>query len=265
MLSVAPADPATATTLNFVVVGAIRSGAAAVASALAHAPHTVCHLNLLHEDDRARRAAHATYFGAACPDVPEHLGPWISPYQYLGQRVFDCALRGETAIGVRATYSQLRAYDLFPLFRERHAQGDFCLVHVRRNPVACFVSLCQARRSGLWVRPQNAAPEAYLPPAVPLDPAELTAFVRDQEAIRGKVESCCPDCLTISHRELVRDGESALRRIYQFLERPGGRPAAPATLRLRNRPIRERVSNFEAARARVPADVRALIDAEDLY
>lgn len=251
--------------LNFMIAGEIRSGLTLVQSAIANRG-AACHENLLHDDDALRRQAHEDYFGnCADPDgFPEWLGGnEISPWQYLVHTVFDNPIYGEPAIGVLARYGSLRRWDLFDLVEQRWREGDFCLIHVIRNPAACFVSLKQAEKTGVWSlstdQPLNSVPQP-----VRLDPEELTAFCRDHLATRLKVQRACEDTFAVHYADLIADYRTIMAKIFYFLEFPPT-PAPPRTSyrRLANKTMRQRVFAFDELVAKVPPDIREMLTAED--
>src|SRR5262245_34441108 len=156
---------AQATALNFVIAGEHRSGVAVAQTALDCTPGVVCHGDLLfdehggpEEQEAVRRDAHESYFGRpADPEAATRAPEWFSaryehpnPCRYLTDQVFDHPCGGEDHVGVRLLYPQIVKYDLFDYLEGRYREGDFCLVHVLRNPLACLISLKQARQSGLW-------------------------------------------------------------------------------------------------------------------
>lgn len=256
---------ATATSLdvlNFVIVGERRSGSALVQGTVDAAAGVVCHANLLHENGAVRRACHERYFGES--PSPEWYDADESPHQYLTGRVFDNPRQAERAVGVRLTYDAVGRFELYDLFQARCREGDFCLVHVLRNPVACFVSQRQAEKCRLWSRPFNADVSSFIPTPTPVDPQELTDFVRSWVSVRGKIEESCDDRLVVHYHELLFDFQKTMRRVFDFIELPEPlEPITPCTRRLRNRDMRRRVSGFDRLLSEVPSDVRAFMR-EDL-
>ena len=255
--------------VNFVVAGELRSGSAIVQGTIDSLPGAVCHANLFHPDEEVRRACHEGYFGPSRD--PKKLPEWYvpgetNPYQYINHRVLDNPLNDEHAIGLRITYDTIRRFELYDLFRERCVEGDFCLVHVVRNPVACFVSQKQAEKTGVWRRGLNDPPSSCIPMSVSVDPEELTTFVRNWVGTQRKIDSSCDDRLVVRYKDLFLNFQRVIRSVIDFLELPDPpMPIAPPTKRLRNRSMRERISNFTRLRFDVPSDVKAFIDARDLY
>jgi len=256
-------------TLNYVVTGDHRSGVAVVQSCLDQTPAVVCHGDLFFDEygdvayqDRTRRAAHERYFGAAADDevgkFPEWFAPGdgANPCRYLNDRVFDNPRAGEDHVGVRLLYHQIARYELFDLLNERWREGDFCLVHVVRNPVACLVSKLQAERSGLWRQHASSPAALASPPPVYLDLAELVQAVRLHEAVKGKIRVCCPDALEVPYRELVFNYQKTMERVFEFLEVPPQVVPQPLWQRLRNHDLRRRILNFDRLRAALAPGLR---------
>lgn len=269
MLTSKTAPAATSTLLNFVVVGERRSGTAVVSSALNQTPGVVCHADLLfaeygtpQEQDATRRSAHEAYYGPGTDKLREWFNPESNAYRYLTDQVFDNPREGEARVGVRMLYPFIDRFDLYELLEERCREGDFCLVHVVRNPIACLVSARQADRSGVWRRQASDREAPRCPPPLSLDPAEVVEHVRRHEAILRKVRACCDDRLEVAYRDLVFSFDSALSGVFEFLELPQQRIPRPTLKRLRNHDMRARISNYAALRAELPTDVRVFLEAD---
>lgn len=253
--------------LNFVVVGQVRSGSAVVQSALTNLTAVTCHNDLFHASPEVRRHVHEQYFGSApSKDLPTWWMPdLVNPYQYLSRQVFDQNLQGEQAIGVRLTYDQVDRFQFYDLIRDRCMEGDFCLVHVRRNPVACFVSQKQAQESGCYAVDLNHRGNVPVPPSVQVDPQELAQFVRKHEAVAGKVAAHCDDTLEITYRELSRNYSNTIKRTLDFIEQPTRIVPQPHYKRLPNSDLPKRIANFDELRQKVPADIREFLVPGTLY
>ena len=247
---------------NFAVCGNVRSGSAVVQSAISNLKHAICHENLLHADEKIRSAEHESYFGSS--DLPEWYNREVcSPWQYINHQVFDNPKNDEKAIGLRISYPQLHSLELYDLLHDKCAEGDFGLVHVVRNPVACFVSLQQARSTNVWSRPLNDRAISHIPSPVVIVPSELVDFVRQHEAVKGKVERACDDKLVVKYVDLLFDFQATMAKVVDFIELPPALQLVPMCRRLRNRSMRERISNFHELQVVLPADVRSELLAED--
>lgn len=250
--------------LNFVVVGDTRSGAAVVQSAIQHRTDALCHGDLFHPDAAVRQAVYHAHFSADALGQPFQPGE-DHPVSYLQRYVFDHAEHDERAVGLRLSYPLIRDYELWDLFAARHHEGDFCLVHVLRNPVACFVSLKQAQASGVWAW-TGATRRPLIPAAVVVDPDELTQFCRNSLNTRERLRRAVTDALEVTYWTLFTDFQAALAKVFEFLELPDrDEPAVSDYRRLGNRLMRSRISGFDDLRRRVPEDIRYLLDAEDLF
>lgn len=250
--------------LNFIVAGQVRSGTAVIQSAISNSTGgAICHANLFHDDEKIRKACHESYFGRS--RVKEYYVPdETSPHRYLARAVFDQTKREEHSVGVRIPYRAIDKLDLYDFLNSRYVEGDFCLVHVVRNPVACFVSLKQAEMTKVWWRSPNEPPDSYIPQSVHLSPHELTNFVRQHEAVQAKLQRACPDALIVQYRDVLYDFQKTMQRVFDFVEQPPAQQALPGSRRLRNRSMRERISNFDSLRREVSHDVRTAMDADDL-
>lgn len=255
-------------TLNFAVVGAVRAGTSIVQSAICNRRGAVCHADLFHPSIEVRKDAHEAYFGLA--KDPKKSPEWwlpdgaMSPLQYVNHRILDNPQQGEQAVGFRIHYPMIRQLELFELFDIRCREGDFCLVHVVRNPVACFVSLKQAERSNVW-RVDVNDPPAPSPGRISIEPGELTEYVREHMAMRQRISQCCQDQQIVQYADLLYDVQNTLRGVFRYLElEDQDEPPFPSCRRLRNRDFLSRINHFEQLRQVVPSDVRAFFDEETL-
>ena len=254
--------------LNFILTGEVRSGTSAIQSAVSNRAGAVCHRDLMHPCEEIRKLEHQTYFGVGKPGkIDEWFNPEISPWQYISKTVFDNPQDNEKTIGMRILYPEVRAWDLCDLFNTKHREGDFCLIHVKRNPVACFISLKQAERFNIWTRGLNSPRTSghISPIAIEID--ELTAFCREHFATMQRINQCCEDRLEVPYHDLVVYYQETMRKVFDFIELPDvPEPAAPTILRIRNnRAIDERITNMDVIRKKAPSDISRLLDAEDLF
>lgn len=253
--------------LNFVIVGQVRSGAAIVQSALDKLSEVTCHDDLFHESAAVRRRSHERYFGeSTSPALPTwFMPPEMNPCQYLSRQVFDQNLHAESKIGVRLTYDQVQRHQFYDLLHDRCHEGDFCLIHVHRNPVAAYVSQQQAIASKLFALDVNDRTLHTPPESVTVDPRELTTFVRQHEAVAGKIKAACDDVLDVTYRELCRNFGNTMKKVLDFLELDTSLPALSSYRRLPNNDMPKRIANFDELRQKVPADVREFLSPGTLY
>lgn len=252
---------------NFALTGEARSGAGAVATAVNARREAVCHADLFHRDDAVRRAAHEAYFG---PTADEEQPEWFvdgvtNPWQYVERTVVDNPRRDEAAVGFYVPYGVVRKWELYELFEQKCREGSFGVVHVVRNPVACYVSLKQAEHSGVWTRGPKEKGAARPPSPVRVDAGDLLRFCRDHAATTTKIRDACRDRLEVSYRDVVYDFQKTMRRVFDYVELPEVPSLAKAGCkRLRNRPVLDRISNLTELRLDLPTEVRRLLDDEDL-
>lgn len=250
---------------NYVLAGSVRAGTSAVASSVNNYGGAVCHIGLFDKNPEVRKRVHEDYFGEAEEGAPEHYVDGLTnPWQYVNSRVLDNPQRGEKAVGVSLTYDTLNRFDLYDLLHERGRQGDFSVVHVVRNPVACFVSLKQAEQSGQWGRTWNSTAAPCMPSPVRLVPEELVAFCATHETVCAKVRAACEDRLEIQYRDLCERFQDVMAEVFEFLELPP-KPvlAKPTYRRMKNRPLLDRVTNWAEVRLEVSTHIRRLMESDD--
>jgi len=251
--------------LNFVVTGQVRCGASVVQTSVNTHPEATCHGDLLHHDDATRKKTHETYFGPPTAAWPEHCDHESNPEQYLSTQIFDNPLKGERVIGTKILLPHICRLDLWEYLGDRCRDGDFCLILVRRNPLACYVSCKQAQQSGIYHRAINDHLRMDCPSPVDIDADELVRFVRSHRAAEERIRAFCDDRLEIDYREIFLDYHRVMEEIFRFLELPPYPHVTPGVRRLKNLDMRQRIANFAAARLRVDEDMRDLFDAHDLF
>jgi hypothetical protein len=243
-------------TLNFMLAGNYHSGYGLLQSSLSAHPTMVCHGEVFHGSEKIRKSEHEQYFGPSGGRFADHFVPThLSAEQYLNNKIFDNTLHGERAVGVKVAYDTLLHYDLWDYLDQKSRAGDFCLVHVSRNPVACYVSQQQAA----------ARANAIAPGACYIDPVALTEFCRRHESAALKLDRFCPDRVVIPYHELLLDFRGVLERLFAFLELEFSPACIPNRCRVQRREVRQRVSNWFELCARVPGDVREFLNDPLLY
>lgn len=247
--------------LNFVLVGEVRAGTYPLHTALDSVPTIVSHAHLLHDDVKLRNKSYTSYF--------KHFGAPFDPnessaHYFLQHRIFDRPVHDETIIGVRLTYDQIRKYDLFDLFKEKTNEGDFCVIHLERNPLVCFVSNKQAEKSKLFYQ-TNKTSNQNIPDKVWIDVEELAEFVSNHIMIRNKINMLCHDVCRIQYHDMYFDFETVMTTILSFLETAEIKTYRPTVKRLANRTIDERAFQLDKVLAELPSDLRSEIMSRDLF
>jgi hypothetical protein len=255
---------AASTVLSFACIGQIRSGTSVVQSSISTSPQAHCHANLLHPNEDVRKACHHDYFGKPrSQQFPEHLSCGDNPYRYLRATVLGQPLYGEHAIGFRAAYPEVRRLELADLLG-----GCTHVIHVVRNPVACLISQKQAEATHIWSSPRasmaGVGNNGRIPAPVRLDPEEVTAFVREHEAAARYVRGSCRQACDISYESLFLSYRTTMRRLFAMLDIPFDHAVYPGTVRLRNRPFAERLSNRQELLASVPTDIKPYLSLDAL-
>jgi len=246
--------------LNFVLVGDVRAGTFPLHTALAAVPSLAMHMHLLNVDTATRTKAYRSYF--------EHRGMPFDPeensaHYFLKNRIFDRPVRGEKTIGIRITYDELRKHDLFDLLKESTNEGDFCVIHVERNPLMCYVSKKQAEKTNVYCHRTKKLKTA-IPPRIWLDVEEVTDFVQEHMATRDRINQVSGDMCKINYHDLYFNFDDVLTEVLSFLELPSSRHY-PTVFRLPNKTITDRVFQLNKILAELPEDVRRDIQARDLF
>lgn len=256
--------------LNFLLIGECRSAASAVVDLLNNHGAAVCHAGLFAPSVEQRRAAHENYFGPSLPRRPawfctgerEHeCGKYSNPYEYI-EFVLAAARLSERAVGLHMDYETIARYQLYDLISALTARGDFCVVHLVRNPVACLASREQAKESGYWVS-YTGESLRYTPMAVLPTPHEVFEFVERSCTVRDKVAAVASDAAEIHYQDLVRHFNRVAERLFQFLELTPRRPVC-RTRRLVTMPLQNRILNFEDLRRKSPSSQRHWFEVKEI-
>jgi len=252
--------------VNFVVIGSQRSGLSILQTSLSSHPSAVCHGELLHPSEADRIRLYHDYFGTS----EDTELAWFVPVngsaeQFLSGRVFDRALRGERAIGVTLSYREAVKYNLWEYLHDRCLDGDFCVLSVRRNPLACYVSEMQAKQTGLRTCVVSDNVRLYAPSPVELNVRDLTAFCREQLACDARLSQLCSDRLEIEFIDLLVDYRRVISTTFEFLGLSPHPNARPGVRRLKNRSLADRIVNFDELRSAVPSDIRYLFEPDNLF
>jgi hypothetical protein len=235
--------------LNFMIVGSPYAGCNWLQEALAAHPRIVCHGDILSPDESARKSSHEKYFGISGKTPDWFADGTISAEQYLNNKIFDNALHNENAIGVKAAYGHLKRFDLWDYVENRCRQGDFCLVHVVRNPIACFVAYKQQsnRLAELGVASHDLAVETT--------PRELADFVRDQLADEIKVNRLSADRAVIPYHELILDFRSAVTHVFGYLNTEFHSVCLANRQRVRQLDARSLIVDLDQIVKKLPPDI----------
>tara|TARA_R110000751_G_scaffold94131_2_gene183677 strand:- start:3648 stop:4421 length:774 start_codon:yes stop_codon:yes gene_type:complete len=246
-------------TLNFMVAGNSECGHDLLQASLSAHPEIICHGDVLHETEALRKTEHEEYFGKS-GRVPDWYVPsYLSMEQYLNNKIFDNTLHQEKAVGVKVSYQQFIAQDLWDYTIRKCRQGDFCLVHVQRNPVACFVDYM---RSSAW--PHKSGPLQVSPSNVNVNPQLLVTFVRKHLSTALKVDGLCQDRAIVYYHELLLDFRGTIEKLFKYLDIRYNAACIPNLKRLRNRDVRSTISNWKQLQKELPLDVREHLESPTL-
>ena len=244
--------------LNHLLVGQERCGYSVVQSSISAHPDAVCLAGLLEEDEKLRKANCEWYFGKSHADAPQWYAPDVmSAEQYLTTRVFDHPRYREKTVGVTISYADMQRMMLWEYMRERTMAGDFVVIHVRRNPIACFVS---QKQKGL-----AEAIQPYCPSPVSLDAKELIEFCRQHDTAQTRIENLYDDRLEIDYRELFLNYNEVMAAVFDFLELDPYPNVRPSSVRLLNKRIKDRISNWDELYRKAPYDVKLHFDDKYLF
>ncbi len=250
--------------LRYVVVGDTRSGILAVADTINNHPQATCYIDLFSVNPSVRKAAHEGYFGASVLRQPEWFcfgdellegGEYTNPVDYISKILFR--EHQEKAVGLCITYSMIRRYELYELFADLTRLGDFCVIHVLRNPFECLVSGLQAVQTGVWRSFDKRMPAAL---HMPVQPASSFVALHIEEHIntRNKLLRCLSDSVELRYDDLTSCFDFVGKRLFEFLElKP--RQAVCRSQKLNDEPLYRRVCNLIQVEQKLPKQYRGYL------
>jgi hypothetical protein len=162
-----------------------------------------CHRHLLDADHSLRRENHEKYFGRSDKLVDWYDGTEISAEQYLANKIFDRTLNNEKVVIVSLLYSDIQSADLWEFLAQQSRIGDFCLIHLERNPLLSFVDEKKITCRVFAQLQENR----HL----------LQDYVQEHDRFREKLNRSCRDRVTLSYKELLLDYRRTCRRLCRFL------------------------------------------------
>lgn len=217
--------------LNCIAVSGSPTALSMLCDSLDELPDVCCHRGLLDKDHAVRRENHEKYFGES-----QKLVDWcdnyeISAEQYLANKVFDRALHNERVIIAGMLYTDIQDADLWEFIASRSRIGDFCLIHLERNPLACYADQ-QKFTYRIFSQLQEHS-------------HKLKPYVHDHCRLRDKLNSICRDRVTFSFREFLLDYRRTCRRICRYLGLPQT-PEYPAVPNITGRFVQRSLEIAEA-------------------
>lgn len=239
--------------LNVVVIGNDCSGSGLIQHALSRHPKAVCHSSLFHPNRAVRKESHERYFGR--PES-ENVIDWYEPASisvehYLNNKIFDNALREESVIGVRVPCETLLRNELDAYFKQRCDAGKLSMIHVYRNPIACFIAREQRR-----LKTTNA---------VYVAPQEITDYVRKHNVATLRLRDIFSDYLEFNFHEVLLDYTQAVKHVCQFLELPFTPDLVNRELMAYHRSNRYSVINWKELLTKCDAEVREQLENADFF
>ena len=213
--------------LNFLLVGVRGSGVRVLSDTINLHPDVHCFRSgLLDLDPRIRAEEMNRVFGRF---IDLQL---VSPEILLEHWIMQGLGIERDAIGIALYYDQMEQFGLWDWCSAMTNMGDFCVLQLCRNPLACLVSATQTpSRDGL-------------PTPVHVQPGQAAQWCAKVLECEARLRRCCPDRAEIEHVEFVLDPIGTMRKICWFLERDYEYVVKPRTVRPPNWELSRRISNF---------------------
>jgi hypothetical protein len=237
--------------LNVVVLGNDCSGYGLIQQALARHEKAVFHSDLFHHNENIRKQLHESYFGKTDNVKDWYVPDSISASHYLSNKIFDNALYDEAVVGLRVNYNTFLKHELDEFFRQRCRTGSLCMVHVHRNPVACFIAKEQKR-----LKTRNS---------IYIDYKELTDFVRKHHVATLKLQDVFEDYIEFAFHEVLLDYTHAVQSACQFLELPFSPDLVDPGLLAYHHSTRYSVVNWKELLTKCDSEVRAQLESPDFF
>lgn len=198
----------------------------------------------------------------------------LSPTSNRLERLVDCfhgsALGKMQAVGCKLVYNSLdpATWKWFQLHKPIH------VVHLLRNPIASFVSLVQARSSGVyhWLprsaklrmrNPHGTRTEPLSPLSVTISPEEcrqyIDAIIRWRDAVNHHFAGST--ILEVHYEQLAESQDSTFARVQRFLN-VESRRLPMQEFRIDSRPLPDRILNLRELMEALPENYRHFVNAD---
>jgi hypothetical protein len=246
--------------LNFIVTGNRQAGCRFLQELLNKSDKIVCHADLLHEDEPTRKAAHYAYFGDSGKIITHYASYHISVEQYLNNKVFDNMKNDEQIVGIKLNYPTISNNDLFEYLDQKTRSGDFCAIHIVRNPVSCYINYRLKTSS----EDSEIATVNYNKNKLYVDTTDLIEFVRMHEATKAKINRFCTDRLVLTYAELLFNLRQVLEGVFEFLEIPFDERILPSGRTYQHKEPRSQVLNWTHLKTSLPPDVLPFLLCDEL-
>lgn len=246
--------------LNFIVTGNRQTGCRFLQELLAKSDKIASHIDLLHEDEEVRKVAHQAYYGNTGKVITHYVTYQISVEQYLNNKVFDNARNNEQIVGIKLNYPTICNNQLWDYLDQKTRKGDFCAIHIVRNPVACYIN----HRLKNPILYEESLTLNYDKNKIYIDPNDLIEFVRQHEAAKAKINQFCTDRLVLTYSELLFNLKQVLESVFEFLETSFDPAVIPSDKTYQHKEPRSQVLNWSQLKANLPGDILPFLLCDEL-
>ena len=241
---------------RFVIISQLRTGSMLVKEMLHAHPQAMCFNEIFQEKQERRLRWHRHHFhDDDCFRSPVDRHGYGDPVDYLRLKLWPVG-EGVPALGFKLLYSQAKRWRIWEYLQESH---DIRIIHIVRNPIASYVSLCEARATNIWHSYfDNRDP---LIPLLPrhLEPSDLLSFIDETLSGRITVSGMPNRNFLVRYGDLLRDLERTIAKVYRFLGLRYKRVRIPMA-KTRTATIEQRIANLDQICAYLPLKYRHLTD-----
>ncbi len=242
--------------IRFVIISQVRTGSMLVKEMLDGHTGAMCLNEVFQEKQERRLRWHRHHFhdDDCLLSLVEGRG-YNDPVDYLRLKLWPLG-KAVHAMGFKLLYLQATRWRLWEYLK---VSPNLAIIHIIRNPIASFVSLCEARASNVW-----HSYSAKHRPTIPLSPrhlelADVQKFI--EETMRGRtlVAGLPNRTLLVRYGDLLRDLDRTIAQIYQFVDLGYEQVPLPMT-KTRTATVEQRIANLEQVRAHLPTEYQYLAD-----
>jgi hypothetical protein len=167
--------------------------------------------------------------------------------------VLQDADRKKSTVGAGVYLDQLSTFDLWDCLTELTRSGDFCVIYVCRNPIACLASVQTHGQDSL----------AAASPLAKLSVSDVDSYCCQHEKWQRQLQQSCSDRLEIDYVDLVLRPGEVCQHLFEFLEL-SPRPDLKFRRTRRSAPdLPDRVINWKELKSSCAYYVRAHLQGEE--
>lgn len=242
--------------IRFVIISQVRTGSMLIKEMLNAHTRAMCLNEIFQEKHERRLRWHRHHFhdDHCFLSLVEGHG-YNDPADYLRFKLWPLG-EGVHALGFKLLYSQATRWRLWEYLQQ---YTDIGVIHIIRNPIASFVSLCEARATNLWHSYTDK--RIRVVPLSPrhLEPSDVLSFIEETMRGRTMVAGLPNRKFLIRYGDLLRNLDRTIAKVYRTVDLRYEQVEVPM-MKTRTATVEQRIANLHQVCAHLPRKYRHLAD-----